>query len=311
MVSVVHEVQQLCSELRQVVSPLMGQRSARAHTGVAVGGDVTFDIDHQAEAFLASYLNERQPTWAYYSEDRGLQGAQDPEMILIVDPIDGTRPAAAGFEAACVSVAAVRPTERPTLGDVFVGVIEEIKTGNSFTAERGAGVVMSRLDGTPISLAPSDCVDLERLFWSVGFRGRPARVLVGVVGELIDTSSVGGAVFDLGSAAYCLTRVLTGQLDAYVDVGPAIIRTRPETEVEFRRVGHGAVLNNSPYDLAASYLLLKEAGLPFSDAAGASLEERPVLGSGVEYQLDCIASGNDELQAILVRTLYPRLAGCS
>jgi myo-inositol-1(or 4)-monophosphatase len=309
MASVVDEVQQLCSGLRHVVSPLMGQRSARAHTGVAVGGDVTFDIDDRAEAFLASYLEERHQTWGYYSEDRGLQGARDPELILIVDPIDGTRPALAGFEAACVSVAAVRPSERPTLGDVFVGVIQEIKTGNIFAAERGCGVVMTQVDGVPLGLRPSDCADLERLFWSVGFRGRPASLLVGVVGELIDASSVGGAVFDLGSAAYCLTRVLTGQLDSYVDVGPAIIRARPEAETEFRRVGHGAVLNNSPYDLAAAYLLFKEAGLPFTDVAGASLDDRPVLGSGVEYQMDCIASGNDDLQALLVHALQPRLAG--
>ena len=49
----------------------------------------------------------------------------------------------------------------------------------------------------------------------LGFRGRPAGPLVTVLGELIDASSVGGAVFDLGSAAFDLTRIATGQLDAY------------------------------------------------------------------------------------------------
>ena len=62
------------------------------------------------------------------------------------------------------------------------------------------------------------------MFWTLGFRGRPAIPLMTVLEELIDTSSVGGAVFDLGSATYDLTRIVTGQLDAYLDVGTRIDR---------------------------------------------------------------------------------------
>ena len=70
---------------------------------------------------------------------RGAAGSADPELILIVDPIDGTRPAAAGFEMACVSVAAVPAGPAPTMGDVVAGVIQEIKNGDLFVAEKGAG----------------------------------------------------------------------------------------------------------------------------------------------------------------------------
>ena len=37
---------------------------------------------------------------------------------------------------------------------------------------------------------------------------------------------------------------------------------------EFERVGGGAVLNNSPYDLAAAALILEEAGAVVTDAYG-------------------------------------------
>jgi len=63
---------------------------------------------------------DEPPTWAFYSDD-GLQGASKPEPVL-VDPIDGTRMAAAGFEMACreagaPSDAAARPLDaRPVLG---------------------------------------------------------------------------------------------------------------------------------------------------------------------------------------------------
>jgi myo-inositol-1(or 4)-monophosphatase len=290
----------LCGRLREVVLPHLGQRAARDHVGIAVGGDVTFGIDERAEKLLVEYMRDELPTWAFYSEDGGLQGAPEPELILIVDPIDGTRPAAAGFEMACVSIAAVPPLPVPTMGDVVAGVVQEIKGGDLFVAEGGAGFKMTRLSGAEIPFLPAARADLESLFWTLGFRGRPAVVLATVLEELIDVSSVGGAAFDVGSATYSVTRVLTGQLDAYVDIGPAIIEAHPWVETEFRRVGRGNVLCNSPYDLAAVHVLCKEAGVPIGDAAGRSLDDKPVLGSSVEYQLACICAGNQGLMDSLV-----------
>ena len=176
----------------------------------------------------------------------------DPSWVLIVDPIDGTRPALAGFESACVSVAAAPLDGEPTMGDVAVGCIVEIKSGAQFIAERGAG-----LEPAP---RLSSNTQLERMFWSYGLRGRPARQTVEVLAELIDASSVGGATFDLGSATYDMTRIATGQLDAYVEPGPRMVADLPGIRAEFERVGGGAVLNNSPYDLAAAALCLRRPG---------------------------------------------------
>lgn len=299
----------LSGRLREAVLPSLGTRSARDHAGVAVGGDVTFSIDEQAEALLAEHMREQLPTWAFYSEDRGLQGAPDPELILIVDPIDGTRPAAAGFEMACVSIAAVPAGPEPTMGDVVAGVIQEIKTGDLFVAEKGEGLRMTRPGGSSIPFLPTSRADLESIFWTLGFRGRPAVILAGALEELIDASSVGGGVFDIGSATYGATRILTGQLDAYVDIGPAIIAAHPWAEAEFRRVGRGAVLCNSPYDVAAAYLLFKEAGLPFTDADGGSLDSRPVLGSDAAHQMATVAAGNPGLHAALIESVQRGIAG--
>ncbi len=299
----------LCGRLRDAVLPSLGTHAARGHAGVAVGGDVTFSIDEQAEAVLVDHMRRHLPDWAFYSEDGGLQGAADPELILIVDPIDGTRPAAAGFEMACVSIAAVPPGSAPTMGDVVAGVIQEIKNGDLFVAERGAGFGMTRADGTDIPFAPTARADLESIFWTLGFRGRPAVILASVLEELIDASSVGGCVFDIGSATYGITRILTGQLDAYVDIGPAIIAAHAWTEAEFRRVGRGAVLCNSPYDVAAAHLLCMEAGVPFTGAAGESLDDRPVLGSDASFQMATVAAGNRELQAALIECVRRGIAG--
>jgi myo-inositol-1(or 4)-monophosphatase len=141
------------------------------------------------------------------------------------------------------------------------------------------------------------------MFWTYGFRGRPARPTAEVLAELIDTSSVGGASFDLGSASYDMTRVLTGQLDAYVEPGPVLVSDVEGMRAEFERVGSGSVLNNSPYDIAASALCLTEGGAIVTDARGESLADRPLLGSSPEYQMSCVASPSTELHGLILDSL--------
>jgi myo-inositol-1(or 4)-monophosphatase len=280
--------EELALALREQVLPELGSHAGRDHAGAGEGGDVTFAIDERAEAFMERFLAERAPEIAFYSEDRGLvQPSGDASWVLVVDPIDGTRPAMAGLESACVSVAVAPLDEEPTMGDVEVGCIVEIKSGQAFVAERGGG-----LEPAP-SLSPN--TDVGRMFWTYGFRGRPARPTTEVLAELIDASSVGGATFDLGSATYDMTRIVTGQLDAYVEPGPRLVDDVPGMREEFERVGGGAVLNNSPYDLAAVVLCLEEAGAVVTDAYGGPLAARPLLGSGHEFQMSCVAAANPDL----------------
>jgi myo-inositol-1(or 4)-monophosphatase len=288
---------ELALALREEVAPALGSHAGRVHAGAALGGDVTFAIDEEAEAFMAEFLAERAPGIAFYSEDRGLvQPAGDPAWVLVVDPIDGTRPAMAGFEAACVSVALAELGDgEPALGDVIAGCIVEIKSGQAFYAERGAG-----LEPEPNLSANSE---LDRMFWAYGLRGRPMRAVAEVIAELIDASSVGGATFDLGSATYDMTRITTGQLDAYVEPGPRMVSDIPGMRQRFEAVGGGAVLNNSPYDLAAAVLCLEEGGAVVTDAYGRPLAERPLLGSGADFQISCIAAANRDLHSAILESV--------
>jgi myo-inositol-1(or 4)-monophosphatase len=301
-------VRELALALRERVLPHLGSHAARAHEAEAAGGDVTFAIDAEAERELEAFLAERAPDVAFYSEDRGLvEPAAGARAVLVVDPIDGTRPALAGLESCCVSVAAAPlGGGEPTMGDVTVGCVVEIPSGQVFLAERGAGVV----EGPPVLLSRNERI--ERMFWTYGFRGRPARPLVEVIGDLIDASSVGGATFELGSAAFDMTRVITGQLDAYVEPGPRLVDELPGMRAEFERVGGGAVLNNSPYDLAAAALILDEAGAVLTDAYGRPLSQCPLLGSSHEFQMSVVAAGNEILHRAVLEALdagFSRVSG--
>jgi myo-inositol-1(or 4)-monophosphatase len=289
-------VRALALALREHVLPHVRSHAARAHAGDAEGGVVTFAIDAHAEELLREFLSAHAPDVAFYSEDAGLvvPGGATPQHVLVVDPVDGTRPALAGLESCCVSVAAAPYGDGVTMADVTAGCCVEIPSGRVFLAERGAGLV----EGGPPRLSATERID--RMVWTFGFRGRPARPLIEVLGNLIDASSVGGASFDLGSACFDTMCVVDGRLDAYVEPGPLLVEQVPGMREEFERVGGGAVLNNSPYDLAAAALIASEAGAVVTDAAGEPFDDRPLLGSGADFQMSVAIASNRALHEQLV-----------
>lgn len=288
----------LALRLRSVVLPELGSHAGRAVAGDGAGGDVTFAVDELAESVMEEFLADRAPEVAFYSEDRGLVAPPDAVDVLIVDPIDGTRPAMAGLESACVAVALAPIGDgAPTMADVQIGCVVEIRSGDWYLAVRGAGVESTR----PVRL--SSAVDVRRMFWGYGFRGRPVRAVAEVLGDLIDASSVGGGTFELGSQAFAMTRIVTGQFDAVIEVGSRLVDEVPGMRAEFERVGRGQVLNNSPYDLAAPWLCLTEAGGVVSDGWGEPLDRCRLLGSGHEFQMSSISASNARLHAELVRAV--------
>src|SRR5436305_15182279 len=123
-------VLELAQQLRRRVLPELGCHAGRAQQGDGAGGDVTFAVDEIAEQALAEFLDERAPHMAFYSEDRGLIAPADASHVLVVDPIDRTRPAMAGLESACVAVALAPIGDgEPTMADVESGCVVENKAG--------------------------------------------------------------------------------------------------------------------------------------------------------------------------------------
>src|ERR687892_884656 len=124
----------LAETLREEVLPHLGAHAGRAHLGAAEGGDVTFQIDEHAETRMEAFLAERAPEVSFYSEDRGLvsPAGDRAEWGLVVDPIDGTRPALAGLESCCVSVALAPLREDVVAGAVTASCVVEVPSGTIF-----------------------------------------------------------------------------------------------------------------------------------------------------------------------------------
>jgi myo-inositol-1(or 4)-monophosphatase len=293
---------EVAAQVQEAVAPHLGTFDARVKVGDAPGGDATLAIDEVAESIVEQCL-EAEGDIGFYSEDRGLVRYGDPRAFLVIDPVDGTRPAAAGLESCCVSVAVVPADELATLGQVSFGVVQELKSGQRFTATRGGGVRIEVPEGDPPPVALSTNTDLGALFWTAGLRGRPSLPMSVVLEELVDRSGMRGGYFDLGSATFNITRIVTGQLDAYVDVGLRVLDTFPQTEGAFLAVGDGNVCTNFPYDVAAAVLVLTEAGGVITHADGRPLDDHPAVGSGRAEGLAVLAAASSGLHAELLDAL--------
>jgi myo-inositol-1(or 4)-monophosphatase len=97
-----------------------------------------------------------------------------------------------------------------------------------------------------------------------------------------------------------MSRIVTGQLDAYVDIGRTVLDRFPKTEAAFRLVGEGAVCTNFPYDVAAAALIVEEAGGLVTWPDGSSIADHPAVGSGDGYGIAVVASATRALHEALV-----------
>ncbi len=289
----------LSDNIRKVILPYFGGKKSKKISGKSIGGDSTFLIDDISENYLKSYLEKTLKNIAYYSEDRGLVKFGNPKDLLIIDPVDGTRAAACGFESSCISIALSEYNKQPKMKDIKMACIQEIKSGKIFFANKNQGTKIIK-DKKIIKSSINDNEEINSLFWSIGLRGRPIVPLVKVLEELIDVSNFNGTLFYLGSASYSITRIVTGQLDCYIDIGHRLVTDFPNIEKNYIKVGQGSIINNYPYDIAAGYLILKESGGIITDAYGKALDEKPLMGIGKKYQLSTIASSNPNLHRILV-----------
>ncbi|MCC6699128.1 MAG: hypothetical protein IT365_26120 [Candidatus Hydrogenedentes bacterium] len=288
--------------IRKAVVPLVRAAKGREILGSATSGDATFQLDKVAERALLNFLRDAHLPVAFYSEDAGYTTftSAQPQHLLVVDPVDGSRAAKSGFESCVVSVASTRVIERPRMADVDNGIVMEILGPRTFYAQRGKGARIYMSDAIKKPKLSRN-TNLELVSWSMTVPARPAELIFPTAAKLIDLTSLKGGFFACNSTSYSLTRLLTNQLDACVDFANRFLRDIPEAvEDQFINAGRGIVLGIAPYDIAASHLIAKEAGCYITDAYGASLEDVLLLDSSVANHRSLIAAANKELHEKLM-----------
>ena len=273
--------------------------------GDSPGGDAQFDVDEVAERAVLDYLraNASEPIAVYTEDGSFVEIGDRPKTVLVVDPIDGTRPTSAGLEMGMISIAAAPFTRdrQPVLADVNAALLLEIKNGSWIYGDDHTGLTSAGFGYDLPKLSRN--TELDRMFWSIEFNGHPMQLMADAYAHLVDASANSGGIFVFNSATFSISRIITGQLDAYVDIGNRILKDHPHTEAEFRRAGRGSILHLFPYDIAAATYLARLAGLNITDAFGADLGGTELLNLSPANQQSCIAASTPELHTALIDSI--------
>ncbi len=298
------QVEELAPKIEELGGAILsGIRSAandadmRAVSGLTDSGDASFNVDLAAEKTVQKWLRRCPVPLAAYTEDVGFVCEHDsPQYVLVVDALDGSRAFRAGLETACVSIAVAqfRGKDETRFKDIALSYLWETKGDTVFAARAGRGATITR-EGRAVAPFPSVARGLEDMAWGFEVCGRPAKELFCIIGDLINASAVRGGCFLLNSTTFAVSRIVLGRFDAYVDVGARVVEEMPGSVEPMFEAGQKQVLGLFPYDIAAAYLIAKEAGIVMTDAYGEPLDDRRLLGSGPETRLSCIAASNSLL----------------
>ena len=223
----------LMTELRvaEALAREAGQEMKRATRGefaVRLKGvnDLVTEVDIAIETFLRNELSAIFGGDQIWGEEFGKPDGSVSRRWLI-DPIDGTLNFSMGIPVSCVSIA-LQIDGRSEVGVVFEPYRDEL-----FSAVRGVGAY---LNGVPISV--SDTADLGDAVLATGFIPSQEAANVDHFVRALDRTR---GIRRLGSAAVDLAYVACGRLDGFWELG----------------------LN--PWDTAAAYLLVEEAGGTVTD----------------------------------------------
>ncbi len=182
------------------------------------------EVDTRAETRIIEVIKSYYPDHSIISEEVG-ELATDSPYKWIIDPIDGTVNFAHGIPICCVSIGLSH------YDDLILGAVYNPMMNELFFAEKGKGAT---LNGRPISVSKKS--NFEKACLVTGFpykwpdsREHPIRVFERFIMQ-------GLPVRRLGSAAIDLCWVACGRFDGFWEY------------------------NLSPWDIAAGYLIVHEAG---------------------------------------------------
>lgn len=189
-------------------------------------GGLTRKVDIEAERVILEELKELQIPLYYIGEELQSTIGSDPDVFVVADCVDGSLNAIRGIPFYCTSIAI---SNTPKIDGVFTGIVMDLCRGDVFTAVKNRGAF---LNGKPIQVS-----DITSLSDSV-LRMSLSHVGSTLGKRLVTLLSKSQHDRHLGSAALELCYFAAGFYQSFVDVRKRL----------------------RPTDLAAAYLIIKEAG---------------------------------------------------
>ena len=226
------------ADARRRVSHLVGTNDAERSFGIGAGGDVTKKIDRVAEEAIIDTLNYHNVCCTFVSEEMGTKViGGESDLFVVTDPVDGTTNALHGIDFYATSIAV---SDKPSLDGVFYGLIMNLANGEIFDAGRGRGAFHK---GRPLKVSCE--TDAALSIVGIDLNGIDQIMLKRVEPIILSFRHLR----HFGANALEICQVASGQTEVFIDIRDKIRAT----------------------DIAAAYLILKEAGGVMLDLNGAEL----------------------------------------
>jgi myo-inositol-1(or 4)-monophosphatase len=224
----------LAREAGHILQKLAHQHHTVSHKSSEI--DLVTEADFNSEQHIVDAIRTRFPQHRILSEE-GLgdlrEVASDISHLWLVDPLDGTVNYAHGYPIWGVSLGLAQR------GQVILGVSYDPLHDEIFWAERGQG---AWLNGTPIRV--SQTTRMQEALVATGFAYNRASLADNNLAEFNTVMPCVQGIRRAGAAVLDLAHVAAGRLDAYWE------------------------MHLEPWDWAAGWLLIEEAGGTVTDIHG-------------------------------------------
>ncbi|MEM2760662.1 MAG: inositol monophosphatase family protein [Nitrososphaerales archaeon] len=260
-----------CSKVRSQVSGLFGTEEANESYGIGAGGDISRKIDIVAERAVMDTIRAHGLNCIIIAEEAGKVDLTNSrsEGYVVLDAVDGTTNALRGIPFYCCSIAFAGQNR---LSGVEHGVVMDLFTGDIYSASKGNGAFFN---GARIHVKER----FEENKYVVGMN------VSGVKPETIESlkpiMSKSNHLRHMGANALELCIFARGLMDCFIDLRNKIRVT----------------------DMAAAYLIVKEAGGILVSEDGKELESELDSSSRLSF----IAAANRHVLDDLVQTAGLRL----
>lgn len=215
-----------------LINPFQDERLQESIPSRNAAGQTQIRADVVAEEVFFNSLLDLDLNGTLYSEESGIRLFGDPDaedaLILLLDPLDGSKNYQNGRKVGCISLAFGPATNNPTLADLYGGIVLNLYDEEIYSALRGHGV---KRNGLYFDHAAPQASNNKINIYS--YDKRVKRYLKSFNGQYTFKS--------LGSVAWELVLAITRHIDMFIDL-------RGKVKV---------------HDFAASKLIAEEAGCYF------------------------------------------------
>ncbi len=236
---------------------LIGTDSGNEKFGVGAGGDISRKLDLEAEAAVFEVMEEYKFKPTVIAEEAGI--IEGPDGFLVIDAVDGTTNASRAIPFVCCSLAYAKYR---TLRSVQAAAIIDLSTRDLYHAKYMTGSykndVAIRVNK---SITNSKSHDFEDMILGLNLSSADP----GSISRLLNIISTSRHIRQFGANALELCYLASGLLDAYIDIRGRIRIT----------------------DLAAAYLVVKEAGGMLYDISGLELDSTLTSSERISFIAVC------------------------